>query len=123
MKGLVPFFGVSQRTQVIRMLRMLLIKSDDYQRNPLHLLYELDIVHKPYLVGAATDVRVPELVELDEAERGDGVHEGGVELEILVCGADVVGSAEQALHNHGQAHGVKDAEVLRDSKLAGTPRF
>jgi hypothetical protein len=39
---------------------------------------------------ANTSPFLPELVDLEHAEDGDGVHEGGVKLEVGVVGADVI---------------------------------
>ena len=55
------------------------------------------------------------LVELHKHEDGYEVHEGGVELEGNVGGADVVGAGHDALHAQGQPHG----EV--EPVLAGNP--
>jgi hypothetical protein len=46
----------------------------------------------------------------------------GVELEVVVAGADVVGAGEHALHDQPDAHGVEEAEVLRHAVLAHQPR-
>ena len=43
-------------------------------------------------------------LELDVDEDGDGVHEGGVELEAHRGGADVVGGGHESLHGHGTSH-------------------
>ena len=68
-----------------------------------------------HLVRLGDDVRVPELVDLDEGERGREVHEGGVELKVLVGGADVVAGGEDALEHDADAHGVEDPKVLRQA--------
>ncbi len=39
---------------------------------------------------ANTSLSLPELVDLEHAEDGDGVHEGGVKLEVGMVGTDVV---------------------------------
>ncbi len=41
---------------------------------------------------ANTSLSLPELVDLEHAEDGDGVHEGGVKLEVGMVGTDVVAS-------------------------------
>ena len=55
----------------------------------------------------------PELVDLDEGEDGGEVHEGGVKLEVLVGGADMVAGGEHALEDDANAHRVEDPEVLQ----------
>ena len=39
---------------------------------------------------------MPRLVDVEEDENGDGVHEGGVELEVGVVGAHVVAPAHDS---------------------------
>ena len=58
---------------------------------------------------------LPGLVDLEQDEDGDGVHEGRVELEVGVVWADVVTCAHDPLHDEGEAHGVVHAKVLRDA--------
>ena len=55
----------------------------------------------------------PELVDLDEGEDGGEIHEGGVKLEVLVGGANVVAGGEHTLEDDAHAHGIEDAEVLQ----------
>ena len=58
---------------------------------------------------------LPGLVDLEQDEDGDRVHEGRVELEVGVVGADVVARAHDPLHDEGEAHGVVHAKVLGDA--------
>ena len=60
-----------------------------------------------------------DLVELHEHESGDEVHEGGIELEGDVGGADVVAGGHDALHDQGKAHGVVQFRLDGNSKLVG----
>jgi len=94
-------------------------------------------------VSAGVDVRVPLLVQLQHAQAGDHVHEGGVcvdrgghegisimeeeeeeeedarltKLEVGVVGTDVVAGAQQAFHHQRRAHGVVQPKVLGDATL------
>ena len=45
----------------------------------------------------------------------EGLHEGCVELEVLVGRTDVVAGRENALEDEGRAHGVENAVVVRDA--------
>ena len=47
-------------------------------------------------IGVGVDVRMTRLVDIEEDEDGDGVHEGRVELEVGVVRADVVAAAHDA---------------------------
>ncbi len=51
---------------------------------------------------------------LQEHKESDGVHEGGVELEVDVCGADVVAGAQDPLPHQGGAHRVVQTKVFRN---------
>ncbi len=51
---------------------------------------------------------------LQEHEESDGIHEGGVELEVDVCGADVVAGAQDPLPHQGGAHRVVQTKVFRN---------
>eukprot|EP00095_Tigriopus_kingsejongensis_P002083 maker-scaffold866_size86999-snap-gene-0.18 protein:Tk02083 transcript:maker-scaffold866_size86999-snap-gene-0.18-mRNA-1 annotation:"EC1118_1D0_1398p" len=59
------------------------------------------------------------LVDLEEEEHGQDVHERGVELVIDPTGTAVVGGAEDSLHDESSAQGVEYAEMLRNALLAG----
>ncbi len=51
---------------------------------------------------------------LQKHEESDGVHEGGVELEVDVCGADVVAGAQDPLPHQGGAHREVQTKVFRN---------
>lgn len=55
------------------------------------------------------------LVDFHKAQGGHEVHEGGIELKVLRGGTDMVTSTEDALENHGKAHGIEETKVLRQS--------
>ncbi len=59
-----------------------------------HYLEEHDDAEaEEYFVSVGCQVWVAELVDLDESEHGDDVHECGVKLEVLAGRADVVAGA------------------------------
>ncbi len=57
---------------------------------------------------------------LQEHEKSDGVHKGGVELEVDVCGADVVAGAQDPLPHQGGAHRVVQTKVFRNPCASAT---
>ena len=59
-----------------------------------------------------------DLVDLEEDEDGDDIHEGGVELEVDFSRTDVVAGGEDALHGEGPSHGVEDTVLLGDAPAA-----
>ena len=63
------------------------------------------------------DVRVSDLIELHEHEDGDEIHEGGVELEGDVGGADVVAAGHDALHEQSQTQSIVEWILGGDTKL------
>ena len=65
------------------------------------------------------NIRVPELIDLGEGERGEDIHERGVELEVLRRGADVVGGREEGFEYHCESDGVVEAKVLGDAEGEG----
>ena len=69
------------------------------------------------MVGHVCDISVAELVDLEEDQDGDAVHEGGVELEVLCRGADVVTTTEDPLQDERCSHGVEYAVRLRYSNI------
>lgn len=63
-------------------------------------------------IGTGVDVGVAGLVELQHAEAGDHVHEGGVKLEVGVIRADVVTSTEHSFHHQCDAHSIEETKVF-----------
>ena len=66
-------------------------------------------------VCISIDVGVAELVDLEHAEDGDGVHKGSVKLEVRVVRTNVIAARHHAFHDQSKTHGIKHAGVLRDS--------
>ena len=69
------------------------------------------------------NVRMSTLVELDGGYDADHVHEARVELKVVVGRTDVIGGAQDALHDETDAHGVEEAKVLRHSVAAHEMRI
>ena len=68
-------------------------------------------------VGIAVDVWMSGLVNLEQDQDGDCVHESRIELEIDMAWTDVITSAHDSFHNQSKAHCVIHAKVLWDSVL------
>ena len=56
-----------------------------------------------------------ELEYLDDHDDGHDIHEGGVKLEVLLGGTDVIASTQHTLKHQSQAHGVEDAKLMRNT--------
>ena len=57
------------------------------------------------------------LIELHKHEDSDEVHEGGVELEGDIGGADVVGAGHHPLHAQGKTHRKVESILARNPKF------
>ena len=55
---------------------------------------------------------LPELIDLQHTENGNGVHEGCVELEVGVVWTDVIGARHEALHDQCEPHGIEETWVI-----------
>ena len=75
--------------------------------------------------GVRGDVGVAVLEELQAHEDSEGVHVGGVELEVDLGGAEVVAGRHDPDHDEGQGHGVVDGEAVdhpgHQARLVGVP--
>ena len=58
-----------------------------------------------------------DLIELHEHQDGNEVHEGCIELEGDVGGADMVAAGHDALHEESQTHGIVQRILCGHSKL------
>merc|ERR1719429_607728 len=80
-----------------------------------HLKSKSEADPHEHKVPSGGNVGVTELVDLEEDQHCDGVHEGGVKLEVLGSGTDVVAAGENPLHDESTTHGVEDAVGLGDA--------
>ena len=67
------------------------------------------------MIRIGCNIRVPELVDLDEDEDHHDVHHCGIKLQADVARADMEDGTEDSLHDHADPHGVEQAVLLGKS--------
>ena len=73
--------------------------------------------NKKYFSSLLCYIRMTELVNLQEYQQSDYIHEGCVKLKVLCGGADVVAGTQQALHDEGKAKGIVYAILVRNTTV------